>query len=101
MIMLNKILYRSLYGIGVFLVTGLAEANDRFVLNYDRPATDDIGMEKGKRSKDRGKSNFIKEALPLGNGRLGAMFSGGIDAERLLINEITCWALGTSQASGQ
>ena len=34
------------------------------------------------------------EALPLGNGRLGAMVFGGIDSERLQLNEGTLWAAG-------
>lgn len=32
------------------------------------------------------------EAVPLGNGRLGAMVYGGIDRERIALNEITLWA---------
>ena len=32
------------------------------------------------------------EALPLGNGRLGAMLFGGIEAERLQLNEDTLWS---------
>jgi alpha-L-fucosidase 2 len=32
------------------------------------------------------------EALPIGNGRLGAMVFGGINAERLQLNEDTIWA---------
>ncbi len=34
------------------------------------------------------------EALPVGNGRLGAMVFGGIDHERLQLNEDTLWAGG-------
>ncbi|HTS17251.1 MAG TPA: pectinesterase family protein [Verrucomicrobiae bacterium] len=34
------------------------------------------------------------EALPIGNGRLGAMVFGGIDRERLQLNEDTLWAGG-------
>jgi alpha-L-fucosidase 2 len=34
------------------------------------------------------------EALPLGNGRLGAMIFGGIDRERVQLNEDTLWAGG-------
>ena len=33
-----------------------------------------------------------EEALPLGNGRLGAMVFGGIQKERLQLNEHTIWA---------
>src|SRR5436190_7351524 len=32
------------------------------------------------------------EGLPIGNGRLGAMVFGGVEAERLQINEDTVWA---------
>ena len=34
------------------------------------------------------------EALPLGNGRLGAMIFGGIDHEQLSLNEATLWSGG-------
>jgi alpha-L-fucosidase 2 len=34
------------------------------------------------------------EALPVGNGRLGAMVFGGIDKERIQLNEDTLWAGG-------
>jgi len=32
------------------------------------------------------------EALPIGNGRLGAMVFGGVPAERIQLNEDTVWA---------
>jgi len=34
------------------------------------------------------------EALPLGNGRLGAMFHGGTASERIVLNDITVWSGG-------
>ena len=34
------------------------------------------------------------EALPIGNGRIGAMVFGGVDQERLQLNEDTLWAGG-------
>src|ERR1035438_3930163 len=34
------------------------------------------------------------EALPIGNGRLGAMVFGGVNQERLQLNEDTLWAGG-------
>ena len=34
------------------------------------------------------------DALPIGNGRLGAMVFGGVDRERLQLNEDTLWAGG-------
>ncbi len=42
-------------------------------LHYDRPAT------------------CLEEALPLGNGRLGALVYGGTDEERISLNDITLW----------
>ncbi|GGT03770.1 glycoside hydrolase family 95 protein [Streptomyces chromofuscus] len=59
-----------------------AEAEDaapetsRLALWYDRPAGQWL------------------EALPLGNGRLGAMVFGGVDTEQLQLNEDTLWAGG-------
>src|SRR5579864_8023436 len=32
------------------------------------------------------------DALPIGNGRLGAMVFGGVQAERLQLNEDTLWS---------
>src|SRR5579884_2720040 len=43
-------------------------------LHYDKPAT------------------TWTEALPLGNGRLGAMVFGGVETERLQLNEDTLWS---------
>jgi len=50
------------------------KANDRLLLWYDHPA-----------------SNW-DEALPIGNGRLGAMVFGGIKHERLQLNESTLYS---------
>ena len=46
------------------------------VLWYDRPARE------------------WTEALPIGNGRLGGMLFGGLDSERIQLNEGTLWAGG-------
>ena len=48
----------------------------RYVLRYDRPA-----------------ANWY-EALPLGNGRMGAMVFGGTTTEHLQLNESTIWSGG-------
>ena len=53
-----------------------AETNSPLTLWYQQPAT-----------------NWIS-ALPIGNGRLGAMVFGGIDREHLQLNESTLWAGG-------
>ncbi len=50
-----------------------AKPEDPFSLWYERPATQ------------------WSEALPIGNGRLGAMVFGGVDNERIQFNEDTLW----------
>jgi alpha-L-fucosidase 2 len=39
-------------------------------------------------------ARYWVEALPVGNGRLGAMVFGGVDRERIQLNESTLWAGG-------
>ena len=46
------------------------------LLRYDKPAA------------------AFEEALPLGNGRLGAMVFGGPASERIMLNESTLWTGG-------
>ena len=52
------------------------------LLWYDRPATD-----------------WMTQALPVGNGRIGAMVFGGIGHERIQFNDKTLWT-GSSQIRG-
>src|SRR4051812_10958290 len=40
---------------------------------------------------DRPAKSWMTEALPVGNGRLGAMVFGGVDRERIQFNEISLW----------
>ena len=60
---------------------------------------------------DHPAASWMTEALPIGNGRLGAMVFGGADAERIQFNENSLWtgrevntedssALGSYQAFG-
>ncbi|MEI6321563.1 MAG: glycoside hydrolase family 95 protein [bacterium] len=37
-------------------------------------------------------ATHFNEALPLGNGRLGAMFYGGVESERIHLNEDSLWS---------
>ena len=37
-------------------------------------------------------ADFWEQALPLGNGRIGAMVFGGTDQERIELNEDTLWS---------
>lgn len=52
-------------------------------LRYDRPATD-----------------WEREALPVGNGALGAMVFGGVARERLQLNEKSLWTGGPGSKEG-
>ena len=73
--------------------TGLT--GDRYVLHYDKPAMSDSGSETTTQARGRGGregGGYMRNALLLGNGRLGAMFGGGIDQEHLALNEISAWA---------
>ena len=60
-----------------------ARADDHVLLWYDKPATD-----------------WEKEALPIGNGRIGAMVFGGVDSERLQISEKSLWTGGPGSEGG-
>ena len=55
------------------LLLPCACSHPSLTLHYDSPAT------------------CLEEALPLGNGRLGALLYGGTDEERISLNDITLW----------
>lgn len=61
-------------------------------LRYDRPAPDTP-------------QGWEREALPIGNGRIGAMLFGGVGRERVQFNDISLWSgddevMGAYQAFG-
>ncbi len=59
---------------GIALLAACSTApKQKLVLHYDRPA------------------QFFEEALPLGNGRLGALVYGGPAKDRISLNDITLW----------
>jgi alpha-L-fucosidase 2 len=60
-----------------------AQAQTTSLLWYDKPATD-----------------WEKEALPIGNGRIGAMVFGGVQSERLQIAEKSLWTGGPGTEGG-
>lgn len=71
---------------GLLLVSlALSHADEGCVLQYDKPVNQKVGSKASK------KGAYIQQALPLGNGRLGAMFSGEIDREHVMLNDITLW----------
>ncbi len=69
----------------------LGFADERYVLTYDSPASHTFLPPRASMTGGSPERGYMQTALPLGNGRLGAMFSGGIETEHLLINDITLW----------
>ena len=63
--------------------SSIAHAAGSTVMWYDKPATD-----------------WEKEALPIGNGRIGAMLFGGVASERLQISEKSLWTGGPGTEGG-
>jgi alpha-L-fucosidase 2 len=60
---------------------------------YRTPASDHalLTTDASRESRQAGTAEWVR-ALPVGNGRLGAMVFGGIVHERLQLNEDTLWA---------
>ena len=54
-------------------IAGCTPAPSPLTLHYNQPAL------------------YFEEALPLGNGQLGAMFYGGTSSERISLNDISLW----------
>src|SRR5262245_13621358 len=69
-------------GLGAMALVPAALAANT-LLWYDKPATD-----------------WEKEALPIGNGRIGAMVFGGVASERLQIAEKSLWTGGPGTDGG-
>ena len=68
---------------GFLALTSFAQAQFANLLWYAQPATD-----------------WEKEALPIGNGRIGVMVFGGVDSERLQISEKSLWTGGPGSEGG-
>jgi alpha-L-arabinofuranosidase len=60
---------------------------------YRAPASDHplLPLDASRESRQAGTAEWVR-ALPIGNGRLGAMVFGGVVHERLQLNEDTLWA---------
>lgn len=66
----------------ILLCSCAAESITSLKLHYDKPA------------------EYFEEALPLGNGRLGAMVYGGTSMDRISLNDITLWT-GEPEKEGE
>ena len=71
----TRLLILSLVVLSVFPSKFLNGKETRLKLWYDKPAKD-----------------WMTEALPIGNGRLGGMVFGGVETERIQFNEISLWS---------
>src|SRR6476660_10572814 len=60
---------------------------------YRAPASDHplLPLDATRQARQAGTAEWV-QALPVGNGRLGAMVFGGVVHERLQLNEDTLWA---------
>jgi len=74
---------RSLLLFTSLCATALSQPNPKLVLSYRQPAED-----------------WQTQALPVGNGRLGAMIFGDSQHEHLQLNEISLWT-GTEKDTGR
>ena len=63
-----------IYPVLLAVVSCTTGRNEDLTLHFDRPA------------------DFFEEALPVGNGRLGAMLYGGTSEEVFTLNDITLWS---------
>lgn len=72
---MSRISRRTLFSLplGAVAAQGV-QTSDELALWYDKPA------------------ELWTDALPVGNGRLGAMVFGGVDQERIQLNEDTLWS---------
>jgi len=87
-----KILHRTLLATAFAVITAAATAATDLTLHYDKPAPDTP-------------QGWEREALPIGNGRIGAMIFGQLARERIQFNDITLWTgddkvMGSYQAFG-
>ena len=70
-------------------------ADDLCVLHYDHPIAENLKRLNHSVPRSLINARFMGQALPLGNGRFGAMFSGHVDLEYLVFNDITLWMNST------
>jgi len=80
----NKAIHTSVKGLiatGLLLFASIVHAQEDLTLWYEKPAVK------------------WTDALPIGNGRLGAMIFGGVDKDRIQFNEETLWTGGPREYS--
>lgn len=86
----------------LILLTGFAAAQTpSLLLKYDTPPSY-LKPEPSKQYMDPARafphSDWMREGLPIGNGRLGAMVMGDPLKERIQFNEISLWTGGANES---
>ena len=71
---------KMILAVAAMMVLGAARADEATELWYRQPA------------------QKFYQALPLGNGRLGALVFGGVDEERIVLNESSMWSGSCEEA---
>lgn len=70
---MGNLLRQIISGVALMAASVLSGNAENIILHYDKPA------------------EFFEEALVIGNGKIGATIYGGIDTDRLSLNDITLW----------
>jgi alpha-L-fucosidase 2 len=87
-----------------FTATGSDQHPTSNFLWYEQPAKlygyNDIGKDNLKAAGNNNGDPWQSEALPIGNGRIGAMVFGGDKVERLALNEVSFWSGGLNPGGG-
>ena len=79
----------------ILLITGLVSATEKETLDSTTTQTREVHMASGALTLWYTQpATEWTDALPIGNGRLGAMVYGGIEQEHLQLNEDTLWTGG-------
>jgi alpha-L-fucosidase 2 len=73
----------------------MVQVADGSVLRYDQPIDQKLKRLDHTAGRSPINNSFMTQALPLGNGRFGAMFSGHVDLEYIVFNDITLWHQST------
>lgn len=83
----------------IFLSAGTASFANDLVLWYQHPISSSNYLTDALPMGEISPSHFMDEALPIGNGRSGALISGGVAREDLVLDEDSLWS-GDENPSG-
>lgn len=103
---IRSLAFLPICSLALGMVTAQAEDNhpSSNYLWYNKPApVDQAGGEPTNFFGEAGsaaKNAWESQALPIGNGRIGAMVFGGAKRERLALNEISFWTGGLNPGGG-